>query len=120
MRPRSVGPASTDPKSTCASSNSQKRAAAMPRKVAGAGIAVLVMSKISASASPPSDKSELTSKEYQSRCPSKYSCAVSVTSLSLKLAATEKEYSSRSGSQDVALSGSLKNVSNHSNQSRAT
>ena len=44
MRTRSVGPASTDPKSTCASSNSQKRGAAIPWKLTGAGIAVFTIS----------------------------------------------------------------------------
>src|SRR5262245_24090873 len=39
MRAKSVGPASTEPKSTCASSNSQNRNAGMPRKLARAGTA---------------------------------------------------------------------------------
>ena len=49
MRARSVGPASTEPKSTCASSNSQNRGAGIPRKVTGAGIDRAVISSAESS-----------------------------------------------------------------------
>src|SRR5829696_7250118 len=120
IRARSVGPASTDPKSTCASSNSQKRGVGIPRKLTGAGIAVLATCSKALSDTPPSFSFGSTSKAYQSRLPSKYSCAVKARSPSVKRAETEKAYSIRSESHDgFAASGSLKNAAEDFSQTSA-
>ncbi len=120
MRAKSVGPASTEPKSTWASSNSQKRAAGMPRKLTGAGMTSRVISVGALSVEAPRVTSGLASNAYQSRWPSKYSCAVSTHSPSPSRVATENAYSMRSGNHDgLTASGSLKSVSYHCNQSRA-
>src|SRR5262245_13679755 len=117
MRARSAGPASTEPKFTCASSNSQKRNAGMPVKLTGEGMAVQGTSVGGGSVAAFLSDTSFESKAYQSKRPPTYSDAVSTRSPSPRRAPTEKAYSMRSADHDAfSTPGSLKNASYQSIQ----
>ena len=69
MRARSCGAASTAPKSTRVSSNSQKRLAGIPRYETGAGIELRTRSSWAVSSMACSDRPGATSKSCQSSRP---------------------------------------------------
>ncbi len=109
-----------------ASSSSQNRGAGMPWKVTGAGITVRVITSPGASCPVPMLMSPLRSKEYQSRVPSAYCCAVRVRSpntSSPRRVDSEKVCSIRSGCQvcpswGAPAPGSLNSVSDQVTHAR--